>query len=312
MVMTSEIDPKLIELNDSCPEYSKKFTYSTKYVLMDIFEEYMSRFCFGIQGYRNPTVEVHYHQGAMNSFKEHFPFKYKEGKGTLNTQKKELNKREFKKFTWKIGEKELNEFFCIFKNISPICQRVIIQSSKRPGIWRDFTKEEINSVYGNNQNWENNLASIKKDFVTNFLQFLPENDRGNDIHRIWVKFGDCLTDRRLSDFCFKITMIEEVGKLTKKGILKFSFFYDTYLNGNLVGLQAIKKMSHKKYEKKLQKKRKIREEENERFMNEQQKEEKKKRINKLYELLQKQEENKVLMAKHQTPVIKNKNNCYNM
>jgi hypothetical protein len=56
--ITLNVPSKILELNQNAPKWAKKMPKETLLWLFQILESFVTRFCYGMQGFRGTTMNV--------------------------------------------------------------------------------------------------------------------------------------------------------------------------------------------------------------------------------------------------------------
>jgi hypothetical protein len=244
----------ILELDQNNPLYLNvaELMDTTQFVLLQAIEGVGERMCWGLAGYNNPFVELNVADHMLQDLVNNFGLEKKFSLDSQNSQNRHLRKQEYEKYTYTFDERGTCNLFSVFKNCKLPTQYAILQSKKQPGIWQSLTLEEIKSVYGDDVKYNasciNRRALIER-FQQTRLSELKEEHREVTIHRMNMKFGEDNQKRRLLPFSLEMKIILGVGRFTQSGKLRLNFFYDTWINGNLVGFLALRKRGKDQSEK---------------------------------------------------------------
>ena len=229
-----------IKLSDKCPEYAKNMNHKQRYLLIKLMEQYCKRFDWSIQGSFYPYVEIQvkdkYMQDMIKIFNEGFG-KAENSNVFMNRVGKDKKgydcRTKFNKYEWSLDKEKAEKFFSIFDEniIQPKVEKVWVHLKMQKSIFRSLTDEEINILYHtDDEQLSEKIFEKIEEGMTGGMEGLVCAWR-----RIQVLFGTSLRNKRKID-CMRLEYFENVNPISKTGVLKLNFTYQTYLNGVPLGI----------------------------------------------------------------------------
>jgi len=245
-----KIDPEAIKLSDTCPEYAKSFPIPTLWILLTLTEGFKRRFNYGVAGYFGAEVEFTIPKGSFDPFLKNSPFSCTKTLSTFGTGR-DITKYE--KYSFSFDRESTNELFSLFKHCKAPTEKGWFQSTAQPKFIEHLNEEETEKIVLNES-----LRAFYK--AARKFERSPKlenvENKNHVLHSMQVKFG--ITDRQKRPFKVRLQLFKNVGEVSGNEIIRLSFFYDTFTDGQLRGLQAIQSRKQKR-EEILAKKRKKRE-----------------------------------------------------
>lgn len=230
---------KGIELSKDAADYAKKFSSELNYVVIRLMEEYQYKFTYGLNGLNNPYAEVIAPDEVLKELVEKLPYEYTKDLASIKKRKRLYDDlSNLKKYEWELNREQSNELFSLYKNVEPQLDRVWLHYKEQQSKFKEFTKEEIQKAYYD-EDYDENFVKIKENFLGNARY---------TTRRITVLFGDHGTKK---DLCMRLVYYKNARPSTKCGILRLYFFYYTYDDSELVHeLYCIHKKKKSNYNKK--------------------------------------------------------------
>ena len=231
----------IYRLSDKCPQYARGMNEKEKFILLQLQEQYCKRFDYCNQGTMYPSVEITIKDKHMPNFINKIFYQafgdcsisevYMSKIGKNN---KDYDSRtKFKKYTWTMDKQSAKDFFSIFDEtlIQPKLDKVWVHLTKQKNIFRSLTDREIHNLFHSKRVGikEKTFERIEQEMLKGLGDLATCTWR-----RIAILFGNS-KDRYLP-YNMRLEYFENVNPITKTGVLKLNFFYQTYLNGTPLGI----------------------------------------------------------------------------
>jgi len=103
---------KKVELKEDAPSYSKTWSNSLHFIILRLQEDYQYRFCYGISGLNDPSVEIIAPDVILKEFIRKFPFEYvKEKEGIAKRERIYTDCSKLSKYIVSLNRDDAKEFF---------------------------------------------------------------------------------------------------------------------------------------------------------------------------------------------------------